>query len=1388
MKKLVFTILFLTFFFTLSAQIGFQKHEISLGYRADSNSDRFVPVDIDGDNDLDVYFTSIYNYQQDTECYSGLLEKNDSFNGFLKAKCVGILQDGDSSENIHAEDLDGDGDMDLIDTNSYYSGFNSSPSVIGEELRWYENIDGEGSFSEKKIINPNLNLQVSRIRTIDIDNDGNMDIVTAGSGLRWYENVDNFETIQEAKVISGSGFYDFLRIVDIDNDGDMDVIASVTYESGKIELFRNLDGNGDFGKSEIIYSIETQYDSRLLPFILNDVDFDGDTDVIFLDRANDEIAWCKNTNGLGNFSDKINIPIEAEGLYRIYNGDLDGDGDDDLITESFNDISWFEKLDEDENFGIKQSIVDNHSANFNYDHDGNIAIADLNNDGRIDLMYKHSYDYNGNSYVAWLENKGLGKNEIRGFIRLDANLDGCDITDIPSSNIGISASSGTTFSMNNGFYQMFLDYGQFNVKPDFNLPDYFTLTPESRVVNFNDLGNIEIVDFCISANQTVNDLNVVVIPKSEVRPGFNTSYALVVNNRGTAQTSGEVSLEFNPNLTFLAASEIPKNQSSNSLEFTIQNLKPFESKIIDLSFNLAAPPAINIGDSLRLNATLSPVVSDFSEEDNTFNLEQIVIGSYDPNDITVLEGSSITPEQAEGYLNYVIRFQNTGTASAINVRVNHELDDKLDWSTFIPNTSSHENVINIKNDKEVEFWFENINLPDSTSNEPSSHGYISFKIKPKTGIQTWDFINATANIYFDFNPPITTNTATTQVQGEIFPFESSITNVRDIKCGGSYLKGAVSFEVNGGNPPYLIELSNENYGVIRTTSSERSFDNLSGGHYNVKVSDSNGNETIHKITILENPRLYSNFNDRVVTDVSCAGGSNGSIEITAHGGVPPYLFQIAGEEYSTSNIFMGLSAKQYRIRIKDSVGCINTSYVTVGTTIDNSVNCNDYDDDGIGNENDNCPNTANPLQEDLNNNGIGDVCENGEPLVANAILISHISCNGSNDGIIQVEALGGKMPYTYELLDESYNVLSSQTSNIFSNLGQGDYITRVVDDTLEESYGNTTIITITEPQKIQLTTTTKDVSCSGTDDGSIRIDVTGGAEPYQYRINNGPFQDSNYFKELTEGLYSIEVFDRNGCSALDIVELVKSESQTGDCGVFNLPSTNFVVQTTGESCLSSNNGNISITATENLNYKATLYGVSTITKEFTDSVTFEELEADQYEVCITVSTHPEYEKCFTVQISQPEALSVNSKIDTSSKSVSLKMKGGAKYIITLNDAIYNTDESEITLPLSQAENSISIKTNKDCQGVYKDTLLLNSGVSVYPNPVKNGKVTVLIIDSVDGIAKLTLFDNTMKLVKTMDQKLTKGTVTLDMDGLSSGLYSLQIETKTGAYTRKILKD
>src|SRR5690606_8312203 len=117
----------------------------------------------------------------------------------------------------------------------------------------------------------------------------------------------------------------------------------------------------------------------------------------------------------------------------------------------------------------------------------------------------------------------------------------------------------------------------------------------------------------------------------------------------------------------------------------------------------------------------TPVANDFTPNDNTYTLAQLVVNSYDPNDKQVLQGEELHIDKAGEYLDYLIRFQNTGTASAINVRILDTLHPKLDWSTLVPISASHDYYVKIKDGNHVEFMFDNIHLPDSTSNEPASH-------------------------------------------------------------------------------------------------------------------------------------------------------------------------------------------------------------------------------------------------------------------------------------------------------------------------------------------------------------------------------------------------------------------------------------------------------------------------------------------------------------------------------------------------------------------------------------------------------------------------------------------------------------------------------------------
>ena len=94
-----------------------------------------------------------------------------------------------------------------------------------------------------------------------------------------------------------------------------------------------------------------------------------------------------------------------------------------------------------------------------------------------------------------------------------------------------------------------------------------------------------------------------------------------------------------------------------------------------------------------------------------------------------------------------------------------------------------------------------------------------------------------------------------------------------------------------------------------------------------------------------------------------------------------------------------------------------------------------------------------------------------------------------------------------------------------------------------------------------------------------------------------------------------------------------------------------------------------------------------------------------------------YEQCYQLEITEPVDLSVSSKINNSSKLVSLQLKGGSTYEIILKGRQYTTTASYFELPLDRGANELSVSTDKDCQGVYDETIYLSSS-PLYPNPVQ----------------------------------------------------------------------
>jgi hypothetical protein len=354
---------------------------------------------------------------------------------------------------------------------------------------------------------------------------------------------------------------------------------------------------------------------------------------------------------------------------------------------------------------------------------------------------------------------------IQGSQTLDSNANGCDSADFILSNLKFdiigSTYRGSLFNAS-GSYSIPVQSGTHTITPVVENPSYFNVSPTTVNISFPTQTSPFTQNFCLAPNGVRPDLEVTLLPLVPARPGFDAKYELVYKNKGNTIQSGVVNLTFNDTvLDLVVTNPVATNQTVNNLAWNFTNLQPFETREITFTMNVNSPmeiPAVNNGDILNFTTTITSSATDETPTDNAFTFNEMVVGSYDPNDKTCLEGSVITPALICQYVHYLIRFENTGTFAATNVVVKDMIDlAKFDISTLIPTSASHSYVTKISDGNKVEFIFENINL---TFDDANNDGYIAFKIKTKPTLVVNDSFTNEANIYFDYNFPILTNKAT----------------------------------------------------------------------------------------------------------------------------------------------------------------------------------------------------------------------------------------------------------------------------------------------------------------------------------------------------------------------------------------------------------------------------------------------------------------------------------------------------------------------------------------------------------------------------------------------------------------------------------------------------
>jgi uncharacterized repeat protein (TIGR01451 family) len=308
--------------------------------------------------------------------------------------------------------------------------------------------------------------------------------------------------------------------------------------------------------------------------------------------------------------------------------------------------------------------------------------------------------------------------------------------------------------------------GAFSITAFSNSTDSITAIPNSPYASLTTLpsaissGNLlqgityqpNIYDLCLDAALS-----------SPLRPGFTNKLHLTLKNIGTENTDGWVKFIVPTGINIVSTNPAASVTSGDSICWNFNDLAPLVTLVFTVTFVVETNVAL--GEIMNLRGITGSNYNDANELNNAANLRETVVGSYDPNDKKCLP-EFITPEMANDgeRLTYTIRFQNTGNYPATFVRVIDTLEANLDLSSIEILSASHAFTWTLRRENVLDFFFDNINLPDSTNDEPNSHGFIQFSINVKKGLQLGDNVQNRAFIYFDYNVPVETNTANTNVR------------------------------------------------------------------------------------------------------------------------------------------------------------------------------------------------------------------------------------------------------------------------------------------------------------------------------------------------------------------------------------------------------------------------------------------------------------------------------------------------------------------------------------------------------------------------------------------------------------------------------------------------
>lgn len=381
------------------------------------------------------------------------------------------------------------------------------------------------------------------------------------------------------------------------------------------------------------------------------------------------------------------------------------------------------------------------------------------------------------------------------------------------------------------------------------------------------------------------DLQVNLI-QSGIRAGLPTYYTIDAFNRRCTPVSGQVILVPDSTLIYISSTLPPDLISGDTLIWNFNNLTYDSAHIISTVKYMI--PATSLGDAICAETIITPYVGDADTMNNKRSFCRTVIGSYDPNYKEVFPAGDCEPRYINNdqLLTYTVHFQNTGTADALNIFVLDTLDADLNINSVRVLSNSHPMITELLTGNVLKFRFDNIMLPDSTSDEQGSQGYFIFEVEPATGLINGTMIKNDVGIYFDFNDPVYTNTVFNTINdGTLF---SPITT--------TFLSGIT---ITSDQPGMLYQWIDCISGDSIAGANSQSYTPSLNGTYAVIISDGCAADTSACVQILTTGinELNNNLEFSIYPNPS-----QNTITISSAGETELFIFNLLGEIVLSSKV------------------------------------------------------------------------------------------------------------------------------------------------------------------------------------------------------------------------------------------------------------------------------------------------------------------------------------------------------------------------------------------------------------------------------------------------------------------------------------------------------